>query len=179
MSEFLDDNFNHIRNLANDIDTRLSGVSTGEQRLRNELAGMFAVTIAATYEGIVKETLISYAAKVHPKYLDYIEKDLKQTNARISVDDLRAYSIRFGLTEWSGLGAKKDSTTFHRVLNERKLTVERRFRADLIVSYTNLFRWRNAYAHQRTTTATIKDVYEAHRIAQYVIRSFVKAFELG
>ena len=75
--------------------------------------------------------------------------------------------------------SEKNSTTFHRVLSEKRLVVERRFRADLIGSYENIFTWRNAYAHERTTTATFSDVYEAHRVAQYVVRSFVKAFEVG
>lgn len=179
MSEVLDENFQHIRSLARDIDEKLNGTSSAEQRLRNEIAGMFAVTIAASYEGIVKDTLVSYAGKFHPKYQEHVEKDFDRLNARISVDDLISYSRRFGLAEWTGHGVKKNSTTFHRILNERKAVVERRFRTDPIVSYNSIFTWRNAYAHERTTTATFSDVYEAHRAAQYVIRSFVKAFEVG
>jgi hypothetical protein len=177
MNELIQENFLHIRNLARDIEERLGGTSVAEQRLRNELAGMFCVTIAASYEGIVKETLISYAAKFHPKYRDHIERDFDKLNARIKIKDLKHYSQRFGLSEWSGDGSNKNSTSFDRVLNEKRAVVERRFRADLNGSYTNIFTWRNAYAHERTTTATFNDVYKAHRIGQYVIRSFVNAFE--
>jgi hypothetical protein len=179
MSEVLDENFQHIRSLARDIEEKLNGTSSAEQRLRNEIAGMFAVTIAASYEGIVKETLVNYAGRFHPKYRAHIEKDFDRLNARISVDNLLSYSRHFGLKEWSGHGVKKNSTTFHKFLQERKVVVERRFRTDPITSYNSIFAWRNAYAHERMTTATFSDVYEAHRVAQYVIRSFVKAFEVG
>lgn len=179
MTDLIDENFQHIRSLARDIEEKLNGTSSTEQRLRNEIAGMFAVTIAASYEGIVKQTLVDYAGKFHPKYQEHIEKDFSKLNARISVDSLKAYSRQFGLSEWIGVGVKKNSTTFHKILQERKAVVERRFRADPIVSYDNIFQWRNAYAHERTTSATFSDVYEAHRVAQYVIRSFVKAFEVG
>lgn len=179
MDEILNENFLHIRGLARDIEGRLSGTTTADQRLRNELAGMFAVTIAATYEGIVREALIAYAGKFHSKYRNHIEKDFERLNARISVNDLKAYSRRFGLAEWTGRGVKKNSTTFHRILSERQSVVERKFRADLVRSYENIFTWRNAYAHERTTSATFSDVYKAHKVGQYVIRSFVHAFEIG
>ena len=179
MNDTVEENFRHIRNLARDIENLLIGESTSQQQLSNEFAGMFAVTIAATYEGIIKETLIVYASTFHQKYKDHIEKDFGRLNAKISVDDLRGYSRRFGLSEWAGDGIKKHSTIFHKILGETQLRVERRFRKDLITSYANLFTWRNAYAHERSTSATFKDVYEAHRVAQYVIRSFVKAFEIG
>lgn len=179
MSEILQENLRHIRRLARDIDGKLSGTSSSEQLLRNEIAGMFAVTIAASYEGIVKDTLVEYAARFHPKYRDHIEKDFERLNAKISVPDLISYSRRFGLSEWTGKGVKKNSTTFHKVLQERKVVVERRFRADLLTSYENIFAWRNAYAHERSTTATFSDVYNAHRVAQFVIRAFVAAFGHG
>lgn len=173
------ENFQHIRNLAMDIEDRLNGTSSAEQRLRNEIAGMFAVTIAASYEGIVKETLIEYAGRCHPKYRDHVARDFERLNARISLANLKEYSRRFGLSEWIGHGVKKNSTTFHRLLEQRRSVVERRFRTDLFASYENIFEWRNAYAHERTTSATFADVYNAHRVAKYVISSFVAAFEIG
>lgn len=178
-NDIVNENFLHLRKLAKQIDERLSGSTTEEQSLSNELAGMFAVTVVATYESIVKETLISYAGQFHSKYKDHVINDFDRLNAKISIDDLRAYSRRFGLNEWSGHKVKKNSTTFHKILHEKKIIVERRFRSDLISNYNNLFVWRNAYAHERATSATFKDVYESHRVAQYVIRSFVKAFEVG
>ena len=179
MNKTLEKNFQHIRNLARDIEEKLSGTSSSDQRLRNEIAGMFAVTIAASYEGIVKETLVEYAGSFHQKYREHIEKDFERLNGRISVSDLKNYSRLFGLEEWVEHGVRKNSTTFHRILEEKKVVVERRFRIDLMTSYKSIFTWRNAYAHERTTTATFSDVYKAHRVAQYVIRSFVTAFELG
>jgi hypothetical protein len=179
MNEMVEENFRHIRILSKDIRNLLSVESTNEQRLGNEFAGMFSVTIAATYEGIVKETMISYAAKFHDKYKDHIKKEYDRINSKISIHDLKSYSVRFGLTEYTGIGVKKNQTIFHKKLDEIKIIVERRFRKDLITSYENLFIWRHSYAHERSCTATLRDVYEAHRVAQYVIRSFVKAFEDG
>jgi len=179
MSEILTESFQHIRRLARDIDKKLNGVSASDQRLRNEIAGMFAVTIAASYEGIVKETLIFYAGNFHLKYREHVEKDFRRLNAKISISDLKTYSRRFGLKEWTGHKVKKNSTTFHKILSEKRAIVERRFRTDMITSYENIFDWRNTYAHERTTNATFDDVYKAHRVGQYVIRSFVDAFDAG
>jgi hypothetical protein len=179
IDETVNEHFYHIRSVAKQINLRLSGETTDEQKLSNELAGMFAVTVVATYESIVKDTLIFYAGTFHSKYKDHVINDYDRLNAKISLNDLRTYSLRFGLNEWSGNGVKKKSTTFHKVLHEKKAVVERRFRTDLVSNYNNLFTWRNAYAHERATPATFKDVYESHRIAQYVIRSFVKAFKIG
>jgi RiboL-PSP-HEPN len=179
MSESLEENFRHIRSLAKNIKTLIGRNSAAEQKLANEVAGMFAVTIAATYEGIIRNTLISYASTIHPKYESHVEKQFKRLNSKISIKDLQEYSQLFGLPEWTEVGVKKNSTTFHKTLKEKRVIVERRFRKDLIVSYESLFQWRHGYAHERNSSATFKDVYDAHRVAQYVIRSFVKAFEAG
>lgn len=178
-NSLIDENFQHIRMLAKELDGAFGSSSASEQLMRNEIAGMFAVTVAATYEGLIKQTLIDYAGRFHSKYRSHVEENFSQSNARISIDDLIKHSRQFGLKEWSGPGVKKNSTTFHRILSEMRPVVERRFRADLMVSYKNIFTWRNAYAHERETSATLGDVYKSHRVAQYVIRSFVKAFELG
>lgn len=178
MNESVEESFRHIRELAKSIDHRLDHANATDRRIRNELAGMFSVTIVATYEGIVRESLIEYAGQFHPKYQAHVEGDFAKMNARISVENLKNYSFQFGLPECRDPARpQKRQTRFHKILDERRLVVERRFRKDLLGSYQNLFRWRNDYAHERTATTTFGEVYEAHRVAQYVIRSFVAAFE--
>ncbi|SDE96892.1 hypothetical protein SAMN04489759_10139 [Sulfitobacter delicatus] len=140
---------------------------------------MFSVTIVATYESIIKETLIEYAGRFHSKYQSHVEGDFSKMNARISLDNLKAYSIQFGLAPWRDADAPRNATTFHKVLHLDRPIIERRFRKDLAASYGNLFRWRNDYAHERTASTTFGEVYESHRVGQYVIRAFVKAFEQG
>lgn len=179
MADGVDDSFQHLRMLAREIREKLHPESGEEPHFNNEVAGMFAVTIVATYEGIVKNALISYAAQFHEKYEAHVINDFSRLNARISVDDLYAYSRNFGLARSTAFGAKARDTTFHNLLAQNRALVERRFRKDMIGSYRNLFRWRNAYAHEKETSATFGDVYDSHRVAQYVIRSFVKAFEHG
>jgi len=179
MAEIVEDNFQHIRGLARSIDARLDHNNAIDRRIRNELAGMFAVTIVATYESIVRETLVEYAGLFHPKYQSHVEGDFAKMNAKISLDNLKSYSNQFGLTPWREEGAPRNGTTFHRLLKKKREVVERRFRKDLAQSYSNLFRWRNDYAHERSATTTFNEVYEAHRIAQYVVRTFVEAFKEG
>lgn len=179
MSEKVRESFSHLRGLAGDIEEQISGPMARNRKLRNELAGMFAVTISATYEGIVKQTLIDYASTIHPKYKIYVEEEFAKLNARISIDDLKSYPRKFGLAEWTGKNAKKNSTTFHKVLDEIRPNVERRFRADLLSSYSNIQAWRNAYAHEGSAIVTFRDVYESHRVGKYVIFAFSKAFGLG
>ncbi|MEO1140682.1 MAG: HEPN domain-containing protein [Pseudomonadota bacterium] len=179
MHELVESNFKHIRDLARSIDSRLGHDTAVDRKIRSELSGMFAVTIVATYESIVKETLIEYAGRFHPKYQAHVESDFSKMNARISLDNLKSYSKQFGLAQWTGPNAPKNATVFHRLLSERRKIVERRFRKDLSTSYSSLFQWRNDYAHERTATTTFSEVYEAHRVAQYVIRTFVGAFDKG
>jgi len=179
MHEIVNSNFKHIRDLARSIDSRLNQDTAVDRKIRNELAGMFAVTIVATYESIVKETLIDYAGRFHPKYQSHVENDFKKMNAKITLDNLKKYSDQFGLTPWTEPNTPKNATTFHRLLIENRVLVERRFRMDVAASYGNLFRWRNDYAHERSAATTFGEVYRAHRVAQYVIRTFVKAFEQG
>lgn len=180
MNELLEANFRHLRDLARSIESRLSHDSAEDRRIMNELAGMFSVTVVATYEGIVRETLIDYAGRFHQKYQSHVESDFSKMNARISLDNLKGYSKKFGLQEWVDPSSpQKEFTVFHKLYQEQRMIVERRFRKDMQQSYTNLFRWRHDYAHERSTSATFRDVYESHRVAQYVIRSFVKAFAQG
>ena len=179
MHEFVESHFKHVREFARSIESRLNQDTAVDRQIRSELAGMFAVSIVATYESIVKETLIEYAGRIHPKYQFRIEGDFSKLNARISLDNLKAYSNQFGLVAWRDLGAPKNATTFHRLLEDSRNVVERRFKTNLSSNYSNLFRWRNDYAHERTATITFGEVYDAHRVSQYVIRAFVKAFEQG
>ena len=179
MDEVVATHFKHIRDLARSIDGRLNQDNAVDRQIRSELAGMFAVSIVATYESIIKETLIEYAGRIHPKYQNHVEGDFGKMNARISLEQLKKYSNQFGLLPWRVDNAPKNATTFHRVLSEYKAVVEPRFRKDLTSSYKNLTQWRNDYAHERTATTTFGEVYDAHRVGQYVIRAFVKAFEQG
>ncbi|WP_271951972.1 HEPN domain-containing protein [Ruegeria faecimaris] len=179
MRDSVEVNFKHIRDLAHSLDGLAGQATASERRTRNELAGMFSVTIVATYEGIIKETLVDYSGRFHPKFQAHVENDLAKTNAKIRWDDLRNYATKFGLAEWNDPASQKKKTIYDRLLKENRDVVERRFRKDLKGSYNNLFKWRNDYAHERLTSATFKDVYDAHRIAQYVIRTFVKAFDQG
>ena len=179
MNEMIRERFHHLRGLAWDIRAHLAGPQVKDQKLQNELSGMFAVTVSATYEGIVKQTLVDYAAGIHSKYKTHVENEFENFNAKITLDDLKSYSRKFGLSEWTGHQVKKNSTTFHKILEEIRPTVERRFRADPLLSYKNIHTWRNAYAHEGFTIATFKDVFDSHRVGQYVIVAFSNAFKIG
>lgn len=179
MLSVVDENFRHIRELARSLDALAGRATASERHARSELAGMFSVTIVATYEGIVRETLIDYSSRFHPKFQKYVASDLGRMNARISWDDLRKHARKFDLAERREPGAGKPLNTYERALKARSQVVERRFRRELKTSYGSLFTWRNEYAHERRTSATFKDVYDAHRVSQYVIRTFVKAFHDG
>lgn len=173
------ESFSHLKGLAGDIEAQISGSMVGDRKLKGEIAGMFAVTVSATYEGIIRQTLIDYAAGVHPKYKTHVEKDFENFNAKITIDDLKSYSRKFGLSEWKGHQVKKNSTTFHKVLEDIRPKVERRFRSDLLSSYRNIHTWRNAYAHEGSIIATFNDVYDSHRVGKYVVLAFAKAFSIG
>ena len=158
MSEISKESFAHLRKLYNDINAQVPDGNLINQRLRNEIAGMFSVTIFATYEGVVKETLISYASKFHLKYQNHVERDYARMNSKITIGDLYSLSKTFGLPESTEKSTKKDSTLFHQELNKNKIFIEQRFRTQLIKNYENIFQWRNAYAHQRDSLVTLRNV---------------------
>ncbi len=177
MSDVLNEGFHHIRNLKRDFDRRFDTASTSDEALLNEIAGMFAVTIVATYEGVVKNTLISYADRCHSDYGNFIAMDFEKSNARVKIEHLKGYAKKFGIRAWHPPKASKVSTIFDEQLRNTRTVVERRFRRDMSQSYQNLFDWRNDYAHERKSTATLEDVYRSHQVGQYVVRTFVKTFE--
>ncbi|MCY4259984.1 MAG: HEPN domain-containing protein [Rhodobacteraceae bacterium] len=177
MNTFLVQNFQHIRSLAQEMENIVSTAGSTTGTLQNELAGMFAVTIVATYESIVRDTLIAFAGCHHPKFEKYIENEFSRMNSRIAIDDLYRYSRSFGLAGWTDPGTGRRSTIFHRLLNEQQSRIENRLRKDMKKCCKNLFDWRNDYAHNRTSKPTLGDICGSRRAAKYVIKAFSDAFE--
>jgi hypothetical protein len=176
MNDLINENLVHLRELKRDFASRIDGSSNGDERLLNELAGMFAVTVVASYEGIVKETLISHAGRVHVKYEHFIQNEFGQMNSRITINDLKRYSNKFGLDRASDTG-KAGQTIFHEAIRKRTPVIEKRYRTAFEKSYEKLFSWRNQYAHQRAAVATLDEVYNSHRVAKHVIIEFARSFE--
>ncbi len=179
MRDSLHENFLHIRSLAKEIDKYVIHANGVYAHLETNIAGMLAVSIVATYEDIVRSTLIEYAERNHPKFHTYVSIDFERMNSKINLSDLHHYSRKFGLSPWESEGSQKDLTTFQKLLHFRKPDIERRLNRDLYMSYNNLFKWRIAYAHRRFSMATLKEVYTTHHVAKHVIKAFVDAFEQG
>lgn len=65
--------------------------SKGASDFRADLAGLLVVTIVASYESCVKETLISFSSKQSVKFSEYVSRKYDKLNSRIAVNDLCRY----------------------------------------------------------------------------------------
>ncbi len=138
---------------------------------------MFAISIAAKYEKIVRTTLIDYAEKCHLNFQIYAESNLKRMNSKVSLGDLRGYALNFGLKPSKPIQGIKKSTIFHELLESRRKAIKIERGLDLGIIYGNLFTWRHSHTHSGTIPASFDDENNSHGIAKNVIEAFVEAFE--
>lgn len=68
----------------------------GTTPFRAELGGMITVSIASSYENIVKAVLIDYSSRHNAKFGWFVERNYAKLNSRIGIGDLRRYSHNAG-----------------------------------------------------------------------------------
>jgi hypothetical protein len=60
-------------------------------QFRADLAGLLVVSMAASYEACVKETLMNFAANHHAKFGNFAQNHFARLNSRIALADLYGY----------------------------------------------------------------------------------------
>jgi hypothetical protein len=134
---------------------------------RADLAGLLVVSIAASYETCVKETLNTYAARHHAAFGLFTQNQFRRLNSRISVSDLYGYARTF------------NNDVHHRfgeLMKARKKRVELRTGKDITAAYGLVLSWRHDYAHAGVRNTTIEEALQTHRLAKRVLYSFDDAF---
>ncbi len=130
---------------------------------RSDLAGLLVVMTCATYETCIKNILYSYAGRHSPFFKIYAENKYEKINSKIEIDDLKAYAKTFH----PDLGNE-----FKENLNRKSKKYLLSANVDIKQSYSQLLRWRHAFAHTGARVTTVEEVLKHHAYAKRVLFIF-------
>ncbi|MBN8900151.1 MAG: hypothetical protein J0H57_03885, partial [Rhodospirillales bacterium] len=83
-------------------------LDTRSVQFRADLAGLLVVSIVATYESCVKETLTGFAGRHHAQFGTFAQNHFGRLNSRISLSDLYGYARTFDSARHAASGAILD-----------------------------------------------------------------------
>ena len=84
-----------VDRLANEIQTHVPDGVVATIEFRADLAGLLIVSIVATYESCVKETLIGCAGRHHAAFSEFCSRHYDKLNSKIGENDLYRYAELF------------------------------------------------------------------------------------
>ncbi len=163
----LDVHFDRIEQLVVEMEQFVPSAAKGVTGFRADLAGLLVVTIAASYESCVKETLVSYAGRHHVAFANFATNNYKKLNSRITINDLHSYTGTFD---------DNVSTRFKALLNERRKRIDARIGKNIESAYKLILSWRHDFAHAGIRNTTIEEAVVTHRLAKRVLYAFDDAF---
>lgn len=163
----LDVHFDRIEQLVKEMTHFVPSNIIGFGQFRADLAGLLVVSIAASYESCVKDTLIAYANRHHAAFGTFTLNNYKKLNSRITVSDLHQYSSLFD----DGVANK-----FKTILADRKKRIDARIGKNIEACYKQILSWRHDFAHAGIRNTTIEEAMATHRLAKRVLYSFDEAF---
>ena len=163
----LDLHFNRIELLVTEMDSFVPISLSGSTQFRADLAGLLVVTMAASYETCVKETMVSHASKHHIAFGKFTLNNYNKLNSKVALGDLYRYATLFD----DAVSAK-----FKAALAKRKKVINDRIGKNIERSYQQILDWRHAFAHAGIRSATIEEAISTHRLAKRVLYSFDEAF---
>ena len=134
---------------------------------RADLAGLLVVSMAASYEASVKETLMGYAARHHTQFGHFAQNHFAKLNSRIKLNELYGYARTFD---------NRVHRKFGEVINAEKAGIFRRTGKDIASSYEQVLGWRHDFAHAGLRNTTINEALQTHRLAKRVLYAFHEAF---
>jgi hypothetical protein len=163
----LDLHFNRIEVLVAEMRQFVPSNVVGTAQFRADLAGLLVVSMAASYESCVKETLVAYASSHHLAFGNFATNNYAKLNSRISIGDLHRYARTFddGVRE-----------RFKRLLDQRKRKIDTRIGKNIEASYEQILNWRHDFAHAGIRNTTIEEAVVTHRLAKRVLYAFDHAF---
>lgn len=164
----LDLYMNRITTLASEIQRHVPSTSTtsGIVDFRADLAGLLAVTIVASYESCVKETLLKLSGSHHPKFAEYVARKYERLNSKIGIDDLNGYCRVFD---------PNTHDRFRNQLKRRKDKIQKYLGNDIHQAYGQMLAWRHDFAHSAKRNTTVEEVIQFHRLAKHVLFAFYDA----
>ena len=156
--------------LADDVIKHLDQVMVeiADPFISSRYVGFVAVTAVTVYELAIKDILFEFGEKKHQVLGNFTRSYFERMNGRISIDDLRKASKRFG---------QKYSDQFNKKLDFTEADLLRRKKASAKASYTNILNWRNEFAHggRIPSTATYLEVTTSYELGKEVIRCLAES----
>jgi hypothetical protein len=163
----LDVHFKRIEQLVAEMRQFVPSDVVGVAQFRADLAGLLVVSMAASYESCVKETLVTFASSRHATFGNFTSNNFKRLNSRIAIHDLHRYAETFD----DGVRDR-----FKTLLDQRKRKIDSRIGKNIESSYTQILNWRHDFAHAGIRNTTIEEAVITHRLAKRVLYSFDEAF---
>lgn len=163
----LDTQFNRLEQLVEEITEFVPTSMVPAAQFRADLAGLLVVSIAASYENCVKETLVTFANSHHVAFGNYAAENYKRLNSRINISDLHKYTKTFD---------GSISSKFKAILSDRKDKINSRIGKNIESSYAQILDWRHDFAHAGIRNTTVEEAIKTHRLAKRVLYSFDEAF---
>lgn len=162
----LDVHFNRIEQLVAEM-RQFVPTDIGVAQFRADLAGLLVVSMAASYENCVRETLVTFASAHHAAFGNFTAKNFERLNSRIAVSDLHKYAATFD---------NEVRDRFKALLAERKRKIDVRMGKNIEASYSQILSWRHDFAHAGVRNTTIEEALSTHRLAKRVLYAFDEAF---
>ena len=163
----LDVHFNRIGQLVAEMRQFVPSDVVGAAQFRADLAGLLVVSMAASYENCVKETLVTFASGRHAAFGNFTSNNYERLNSRISIRDLHRYA---------GIFDDGVRDRFKTLLDQRKRRIDARIGKNIESSYTQILNWRHDFAHAGVRNTTIEEAMVTHRLAKRVLYAFDEAF---
>lgn len=163
----LDVHFKRIEQLVAEMQQFVPSDVVGVAQFRADLAGLLVVSMAASYESCVKETLVTYASAHHASFGNFTSKNYQKLNSRITINDLYNYARTFD----DGVHQR-----FKALLDQRKRKIDARIGKNIESSYNQILSWRHDFAHAGIRNTTIEEATSTHRLAKRVLYTFNEAF---
>lgn len=163
----LDVHFGRIDSMISEITKFVPSDAIGAGEFRADLAGLLVVTMAATYESCVKETLVNYAHRHHIAFGNYAANNYAKLNSRVSPKDLFGYTKMFD---------NAINVRFKDVFRKRKTEILTRTGRDIEKSYEQVLSWRHDFAHAGLRNTTVEEAATTHKFAKRVLYCFEEAF---
>lgn len=132
-------------------------------QFRSDLTGLLVVSMAASYENCVKETLISYCGFHSEIFGVFASNQYEKLNSRINLKDLTGYAKLFG---------DAPHEKYKQNLAARRQLIQARTGRDICSTYEQILRWRHQYAHAGQQNTTVEEAFAAHTFAKRVIYAF-------
>jgi hypothetical protein len=163
----LDLHFDRIERLVVEMQQFVPSDKIETAQFRADLAGLLVVSMAASYESCVKETLVTYATGHHVAFGNFATNNYSKLNSRISLSDLYGYAKTFD----SGVHGR-----FGQLLDRRKKVIDNRLGKSIVASYRQILSWRHDFAHAGIRNTTIEEAMVTHRLAKRVLYVFDQSF---